>query len=111
MSTLPGNRPEPKARTANRPTERKTAGKTAGAGDAKAGEEVFTTNCMQCHAVNEGQNSFGPNLYHETKKASGKKTPAEIRDIIEKGKGNMPPWGDKLDAKQKDDVIAYLKTI
>ena len=87
--------------------QKKAAG---GAGDVHAGEELFNTTCMQCHSVNQGQTSFGPNLFHETRKAD-KKTPAQIREIIEKGKGQMPPLGDRFDEKQKTDLMAYLKTL
>jgi mono/diheme cytochrome c family protein len=80
-------------------------------GDAKAGQQLFNSTCMQCHSTNEGQVLFGPSLYHETKKATGKKTPAEIREIITNGKGKMPPLGSKFDDKQKDDIIAYVKTL
>ena len=65
---------------------------------------------MQCHSTNEGQVLFGPSLWHETKKP-GKKTPAEIREIITNGKNKMPPLGSKFDDKQKDDIIAYVKTL
>ena len=82
-----------------------------GRGDAKAGQELFGTTCMQCHSINEGQVLFGPSLYHETTKKQGKKTPAEIREIITNGKNKMPPLGAKFDDKQKDDIIAYVKTL
>lgn len=88
----------------------KTAKTAASAGDPKAGEQLFNSTCMQCHSVHEGQTSFGPNLFHETKKAE-KKTPAQIREIITNGKGQMPPLGDRFDDKQKDDIIAYVKTL
>lgn len=84
--------------------------KAAKGGDAKAGQQLFNTTCMQCHSTNEGQVLFGPSLYHETKKP-GKKTPAEIREIITNGKNKMPPLGSKFDEKQKDDIIAYVKTL
>lgn len=84
--------------------------KPAAAGDVQAGEQLFNTTCMQCHSVHEGQTSFGPNLYHETKKAD-KKTPTQMREIIQNGKGQMPPLGAQFDDKQKNDLIAYLKTL
>ena len=79
-----------------------------------AGQEVFNKNCLQCHSYVEGQVSFGPNLKGETKKAVGKKTPAEIKVIIKKGKigaRQMPAWEGKLSESEINNVIAYLKTL
>lgn len=97
----------PAAAAENKPKASAKAAK----GDAKAGQELFSSTCTQCHSVNEGQVLFGPSLYHETTKKEGKKTPAEIREIITNGKNKMPPLGAKFDEKQKDDIIAYVKTL
>ena len=65
---------------------------------------------MQCHAVIQGQYSFGPNLSAETSK-SGHKSNAEIRTIIEHGKGKMPAMKDKVTTPEVDGLIAYLHTV
>ena len=81
--------------------------------DAKmhAGRQVFEKNCLQCHAIYEGQYSFGPNLFHEMKKPDHKVTAAELRGIIENGKGKMPPFKDKLTPPDVDDLIFYLHSL
>lgn len=103
--------PAPQAVAAQTAQKSAKASAKAGAGDPKAGQQLFNTTCTQCHSTNEGQVLFGPSLYHETTKKTGKKTPAEIREIITNGKNKMPPLGSKFDEKQKDDIIAYVKTL
>ena len=76
-----------------------------------AGRGIFEKNCMQCHAVNEGQYSFGPNLYHEMKKPAPKKTVNEVGVIVKNGKGKMPPFGERLTSTDVEDLIAYIRTL
>jgi len=83
----------------------------ATAAKAHAGQQIFEKNCMQCHAVIEGQYSFGPNLFGEMKSPHPKKTAAEVRTILKDGKGKMPSFADKLTAPDTDNLIAYLHTL
>ena len=76
-----------------------------------AGQEIFSAKCMQCHAVHEGQYSFGPNLDGELRKPHPKKTPAQVTTVIREGKGKMPAFGEKLTRPEMDDLIAYLRTL
>lgn len=80
------------------------------AATTQAGEQVFTHNCAQCHSVMQGQYSFGPNLYHETRKTP-RKSPSQLRAIIQNGKGKMPPFGQKLSETEKNELVAYLKSL
>ena len=75
-----------------------------------AGEEIFTQRCMQCHAVHEGQTSFGPNLQGELKKPHHQSN-AEVRTIIKAGKGKMPAFSEKLTPAELDDLVAYMHTL
>jgi mono/diheme cytochrome c family protein len=86
----------------------------AGSKDAAmvhVGQQVFLQKCLQCHTVNEGQVSFGPNLKGEMAPAHPRKSSAEIRAILRDGKGKMPPFKDKLTAQETDAVMAYLHTL
>lgn len=94
------------------PTQAQSAAKPNPKAMVAAGQEVFNKNCLACHSIIEGQVGVGPNLKGETKKATGKKTPAEIKVILKNGKnGKMPAWEGKLSDKEMDEVIAYLKTV
>jgi mono/diheme cytochrome c family protein len=43
---------------------------------------------------------------------NGKKvTDATVRDQVEQGGNGMPPYKDLLSDTEKDDLIAYLKTL
>jgi mono/diheme cytochrome c family protein len=77
---------------------------------AHAGQETFNHNCMQCHAVYQGQGSFGPNLEGEMKKPHHKNA-AEIMTIVKQGKGKMPGYAEKLGPSDIDDLLAYIRTL
>jgi mono/diheme cytochrome c family protein len=81
------------------------------AASVHAGEEVFTQNCHQCHAVFEGQYSVGPNLHLEMKRPHPKKSAAEIREILKNGKGKMPSFEEKLSEEDVEALLAYIRTL
>ena len=84
------------------------------AGDAKKGKEVFE-QCSACHNADTDEKKMGPalkGLFKKDKLKSGKAvSEASVRDIIEKGGNGMPPYADMLEKGEKDNLIAYLKTI
>ena len=101
---------------------------TAAAADAEHGKALFAA-CAACHA--ERADALGPSL----KGVFGRKSAAlddfrysnamkranlvwdedNLRDYIKdpqgKVKGNRMPFGGMSDAKDVDDVVAYLKTL
>jgi cytochrome c len=83
-------------------------------GDAAKGKEVFE-QCGVCHNVDNDEKKMGPSLkglYKKDKMTNGQKpTDANVMGIINKGKGTMPGFADVLSAEEKDNVLAYLKTI
>jgi cytochrome c2 len=85
-----------------------------GKGDAAKGKEVFE-QCGVCHSPDTDEKKMGPSLkglYKKAKMANGQKpTDANILSIINKGKGTMPAFADVLTAEEKDNVLAYLKTL
>jgi cytochrome c len=86
-----------------------------GKGDATKGKDVFDNNCSVCHNADSEEKKMGPGLkglFQHEKLANGKKpTEANIRAIINDGGGGMPAFGDMLSAEEKDNVVAYLKTL
>jgi cytochrome c len=103
-------------------------GGSAAAADAEHGKALFAP-CAACHT--ERADSLGPNL----KGVFGRKSAAledfrysnpmkranlvwdednlraYIKDPQGKVKGNRMPFGGMSDAKDVDDVVAYLKTL
>ena len=83
------------------------------ASDATQGKVVFE-QCKVCHATNTLSKKVGPSLMHLFKHArlkNGKPmTEKNIRMMINDGGNGMPGYMQILSAREKDQVIAYLKT-
>lgn len=86
----------------------------AGKGDAAKGKEVFE-QCGVCHNADSEEKKMGPGLkglFQKEKLTNGKKpTEANIRTRVDEGGGGMPAYKDMLSDQEKDDLIAYLKTL
>jgi len=87
----------------------------AGKGDAAKGKETFDGNCAVCHNADSDEKKMGPGLkglFKKDKLTNGKKpTEANIREKIDGGGNGMPAYKDILSDQEKDDVVAYLKTL
>lgn len=83
-------------------------------GDPAKGKEVFE-QCAVCHNADSTEKKMGPGLkglFKKGKLSDGKPaTEANIRARIDEGGNGMPPYKDVLDDQQKDDLVAYLKTL
>jgi len=86
----------------------------AAKGDAEKGKEVFQM-CAVCHNADSEEKKMGPGLkglFKKDKLTNGKKpTEANVRAKIDEGGNGMPPYKDMLSDQEKDDLIAYLKTL
>jgi cytochrome c len=104
----------------------------AHAGDAKAGADVFKSECAECHAVKEGRNKKGPSLFGIVGRKAGSVTDYEYSDALKQSPWTWTPQqlhtylsqpakianpGTKMkydgltDATQLDDLISYLDTL
>ena len=83
-------------------------------GDATKGKEVFE-QCTVCHNSDSTEKKMGPGLKGEFKKDkmnNGKApTEANVRAMINNGGGGMPAYSDQLTDAEKNDLIAFLKTL
>lgn len=83
-------------------------------GDAAKGKDVFD-QCAVCHNADSDEKKTGPGLkglFKKDKLTNGKKpTEANIRARIDEGGNGMPAYKDLLSDQEKDDLIAYLKTL
>jgi len=88
---------------------------TAYAADAKKGQEVFESNCAVCHNADSTETKMGPGLKGLFKKAElinkKKPTDANVIGFIGEGGNGMPGFADALTKVEKEDLIAYLKTL
>lgn len=91
------------------------AGSQQSKGDTAKGKALFDTQCLLCHAPDKDEKTIGPglkNLFKKDKMTNGKRpTEANIRAVIDAGGNGMPPYKDMLEPEEKDDLIAYLRTL
>ena len=90
------------------------AAQTAQAGRSEEGQELFKQNCAKCHGPDgSGNTPIGKAVGAKDLRAPEalKMTDAEISTQIDKGKGNMPPFGDTLDKAKINDLIAYVREL
>jgi cytochrome c len=85
------------------------------AGDAEKGKAVFEDNCAVCHNADSDEKKMGPGLKGVTKRdklKNGKKpTDANLKALINAGGNGMPAYADMLSDEERDNVLAYLKTL
>lgn len=83
-------------------------------GDAAKGKEVFE-QCGVCHNADSTEKKMGPGLkglFSRDKMTNGKKpTEANVRAKVDEGGNGMPAYKEILSDEDKDNVIAYLKTL
>lgn len=81
-------------------------------GNAANGAKVFADKCEKCHDKDgSGDTVFGKALKAADLRSdvAQKLSDADIYNQIDKGKGNMPPFGGSLDKSQIEDLIAYVR--
>jgi cytochrome c6 len=81
-------------------------------GNAAEGAKIFADKCEKCHDKDgSGGTVFGKALKAADLRSADvqKKTDADFYAQIDKGKGNMPPFGGSLDKSQIEDLIAYVR--
>lgn len=83
-------------------------------GDAAKGKEVFD-QCSVCHNADSTETKVGPGLkglFKMAKLVNGKPAnEANVRELINMGGNGMPAYADQLSDQDKNDLIAYLKTL
>ena len=78
---------------------------TSGA-DTALGEELFSTNCAQCHGF---AGAGGALTYGKTAPSLNAATPTQIYEAMLTGPEAMPVFGDgTITPAQKRDIIAYV---
>jgi cytochrome c len=88
---------------------------SAAPSDAARGQGLFDQQCAMCHDASGTERKMGPGLkglFHRERLANGKKATVEnVRAQIDNGGGGMPAYRDMLDERERNDVMAYLKTL
>ncbi len=76
------------------------------------GRNVFSANCVACHGTEaQGMVGSGPNLTDDA--YLHVKTPADIADVIAKGRKNgaMPPWEKTIERNKLVMLAAYVTSL
>jgi cytochrome c2 len=83
-------------------------------GNSAKGQKVFG-QCAACHNADSTEIKMGPGLKGLFKKAKLKNgqpvSESTVRTRIDEGGGGMPGYKDMLTDGEKNDLIAYLKTL
>src|SRR6202140_2695233 len=83
-------------------------------GDAAKGKETFD-QCSVCHNTDSDEKKIGPGLkglFKHDKLKNGKKvTDDNVKAVINAGGNGMPSYADMLSDEERDNLIAYLKTL
>ena len=84
----------------------------AQAGKAEDGQKLFETNCAKCHGPDgSGNTAIGKAVGAKDLRSpeAQKLSDAQIYTQIDKGNGNMPPFGDSLGKAKVNDLVAYVR--
>ncbi len=88
--------------------------KAGSIGNATKGKEVFE-HCSVCHNADSGEKKMGPGLkglFAQDKMTNGKQpTDANVRAKIDEGGNGMPAYKETLSEDERNDLIAYLRTL
>ncbi len=82
--------------------------------DPDKGKEVFE-QCGVCHNADSEEKKMGPGLkglFKREKLKNGKKVnEANVKAMINTGGNGMPAYADMLSDEERNNLIAYLKTL
>ncbi len=79
------------------------------------GQQIFSSYCERCHYANRDAALRGPGLFglfrrkylHSGAPANDERVTA----VIMHGRGIMPAFGNSIDEKQLQELLAYLHTL
>jgi cytochrome c len=82
--------------------------------DVAKGKEVFE-QCSVCHNADNDEKKMGPSLkglFKREKLVNGKAVnDASVRGFVNQGGNGMPGYDELLTAEEKDNLMAYLKSL
>jgi mono/diheme cytochrome c family protein len=80
-----------------------------------AGRRIYDEHCARCHRAYSSRDLQGPSLKGVLKRrylSSGQPANDErVLDLLRYGRSKMPAYGQVLNPKQMDDLLAYLHTL
>jgi cytochrome c6 len=80
---------------------------------AEAGADVYKAKCQMCHGPNGVPSpamAKSMNLRDLGSAEVQKQSDAEMKTVVEKGKGKMTGFAGKLTPEQVDEVVKYIRS-
>lgn len=81
---------------------------------ADTGADLYAAKCASCHGKDgSGNTPMGKNLKLKDLGSADvqKASDADLKTVLEKGKGKMPAYGGKLSSAQIDDVVKHIRSL
>jgi|SRR4051812_22645563 cytochrome c6 len=81
---------------------------------ADSGADIYKGKCQSCHGANGTPNpAMAKSMGLKDLKSEDvqKQSDADLKTVVEKGKGKMPGFAGKLTPDQTNDVVKYLRTL
>jgi len=82
-------------------------------GQSAGAASVFKINCISCHGADGRGSAVGKSLHAADFHSSQvqQQSDAQLADVIEKGRGNMPAFGSRLDKDQVAELVKYVRSL
>ncbi len=81
---------------------------------ADTGADLYASKCASCHGKDgSGNTPMGKNFKLKDLGSADvqKASDADLKTVIEKGKGKMPAYGGKLSSTQIDDLVKHIRSL
>lgn len=78
------------------------------------GRQIFHKYCAGCHGTKgqgDGYRLLGPAPADLTSRLTQEKSDEDLLQSIHAGRPNMPAWNVKLTAMERQNVLAYIRTL
>jgi len=74
---------------------------------------AYKNNCISCHAADGRGSPVGKSLHAADFHAPqvNQESAAQLAEVIEKGKGNMPAFGSRLSKEEVDELVKYVRNL
>ena len=80
---------------------------------AQGAADTYKAKCAMCHGPDGTGSAMGKKMgaHDFTGPEVQKMSDADLTDVITKGKGKMPAYGEKLKPEEIKGLVAYIRTL
>jgi mono/diheme cytochrome c family protein len=76
--------------------------------------KIFKANCEMCHGANGSGNTGPGKAFHAKDLRSDevqKQSDVALNEVITKGRGKMPAFGEKIKPDDVRELVAYIRSL